>query len=91
MKTAQFIKDVSENFTGKAYLYKLSERMKDYDGQEVDTDYVVSSAATGMGFETYLFPADEKGKVISWGELPGSIKGVCDTNVPLESLGYEII
>lgn len=54
------------------------------------TFYVVSSKATySTGKETYLFPSDEQGKVISWTELEGSEKGIHNFAKPLENMNYE--
>jgi hypothetical protein len=32
----------------------------------------------GYGPETYAFPADEAGEILSWAELPGSMKVTLD-------------
>jgi hypothetical protein len=56
------------------------------------SDYVVISALpcafdTGRP-ETYIFPADSDGKILSYGELDGSRRGVCDHDVILSEIGY---
>lgn len=38
--------------------------------------------------ETYIFPCNEKGEVLSWLELQGSKKGVHSIDSILEDLGY---
>lgn len=71
----------------RQWLYELScgvEYGHDWDTEEPEgaTKYIVASQAhsamllaiQGCG-ETYLFPADEDGKINNWGELPGSRKG----------------
>ena len=78
---ARFIKDVSEMFQGTAILYRLESG-----------DYIVASAAFVMfsGPETYLFKADENGKVTDWGELEGSRRGTLDIDSVMIEAGYEI-
>ena len=75
-------------------VYRLEPPYQPERGPAVE--YVLVSAAMvnyGHGSfhpETYLFPSDENGTVISWGELPGSIKGVLDGPAALNGLGYEV-
>ena len=57
----------------------------------VPTEFVLVSAIqaafdTGMP-ETFIFPADEDGKVTSWGELEGSFQGGQDHEKALRGLG----
>lgn len=40
--------------------------------------------------ETYIFPADVSG-ITGWGELSGSLHGVCNVEVTLQLMGYEIV
>lgn len=84
MKTAKHIKDLS-GFTGHAALYELSEPL---DGHK----HVVVSATHAMfsGPETYIFPADETGKVENFGELDGSQKGTLNHATALEDAGYAL-
>lgn len=44
----------------------------------------------GAGIETYIFPADERGEVTDWGELPGSYRGGLDHAKALAGAGYSI-
>lgn len=85
---AIFVKDI-KGFTGDARLYKLNPPIE-YDGES--HKYVIVSATNAMfsGPETYIFPADKKGKIINWGELPGSFQGECNHREALENAGYEI-
>jgi hypothetical protein len=99
MKTATFVKDVSENFTGEAKLYRLSDPIE-YDKPWDDEDntpaklaeYVVVSATVALfsGPETYIFPTDENGDVLDWGELDGSYRGGLDHNKALSRAGYAV-
>ncbi len=89
-KTAKFIKDVSDRFQGDAALYKLSPPIKD-EYNETEHEYVISSAVNGWVYETYLFPSNENGEIVSWGELDGSEQGVCDVERPIHNLGYQIV
>lgn len=83
MKTATKVRDL-ENFTGKAALYKLSDRLKGFD-------YVVVSAVLApYVHETYIFGADENGDVLDWGELPGSERDVYGHETALNNAGYEL-
>jgi len=90
MKTAKFIKDVSEYYRGNVNLYELTPAVTYKDTKK--TKFVVCSTVNAMfsGPETYIFPSNKAGVVISWGELEGSRQGVtCDTDV-LKGLGYTI-
>ena len=88
MKVATFIKDL-DGFQGEAKLYKLDPPMENGDGK---TEYVAVSAVMAMfsGPETYIFPANEKGEVTSWGELDGSFRGNLDHEQALENAGYSV-
>lgn len=102
MKTATFVKQLTENFRGDARLYKLSEPLREddkwwSDGRgnraEARYDYVVVSAANVFddGPETYIFGADKDGKILSWAELSGSFRGAFDHVRALRDAGYEIV
>jgi hypothetical protein len=83
MKTATKVRDL-DNFTGMAALYKLSKPLKGYD-------YVAVSAAWFYAqVETYIFPSNENGEVVDWGELPGSQCGVYNHETVLNDAGYEV-
>lgn len=98
--TATLITPDLPNFRGDAALYRLSETQyvkvwdwltnKEEDGAAYE--YVVVSAvnAFGMGNETYIFPSDDTGKVISWGELEGSYRGGTDHHKALRDAGWEV-
>ena len=93
MADKTFVKDVSDDFTGTAHLYRLSEPIGyDWDWEKKEwegkTEYVVASATTVFysGPETYLFPADENGKVLAWGELAGSFQGSLDCEKAINNL-----
>lgn len=92
-KTAHLVKDVSEHFRGTAQLFKLSHDItfiNDKDQKENTPFVVVSkvkSMRTGVEGETYIFPADHQGKVLSWQELPGSTRGQKSAKNVLFELG----
>lgn len=96
MKVATELRKLT-GFEGNAWLFKLSEPV-DYDYNyntkqyEKSTNYVVVSAVDVMfsGPETYIFPANEDGKVINWSELEGSFKGGLDHLKALGNAGYEV-
>lgn len=92
---ATYIKDL-EGFTGNAKLFKVDPPMEynkpwdDEDPPANKTEFVVVSAANVMmsGPETYIFPSDENGHVISWGELDGSYRGGLSHSEALSGAGY---
>lgn len=78
---ATHVRDLGVSRSGaKQALYKLDTPYKYDDESGAECDHVVVSAVFAMysGPETYIFPADETGEVISWGELPGSYRGGLD-------------
>jgi hypothetical protein len=87
-KTATLIGRAAGSMAGDARHYRLSEPL---EGNE---HVVVSAVEHYFGFtpiiETYIFPADEKGKVIGWGELPGSFQGDTNHEKALSRAGYEV-
>jgi len=100
-KTAKFIKKI-EGGQSDARLYFLSEPVL-YDSDK-ETSYVYVSAANvddnpaleifpksirGSGDETFIFPCDKKGEVLSWYELEGSTKGILSHKISLNKMGFE--
>ena len=94
MKKAKLIKENLKDFTGIANLYELTpaRKEKDFDDKIKSYKYVIVSAANVMfsGPETYIFPANEKGKVVDWGELDGSYQGGSSHEKALRNMGYKI-
>lgn len=91
MKIAKFIKDntgVNHNVV-KQSVYKVTPPIKK---ERKVFHYVVASAANipFSGTETYLFGATKNGKIIDWGELPGSQRGTLSHHRAFESIGYSI-
>jgi len=93
---ATVIKDVSENFTGTAKLDRLDPPIEydqpwdDDDPPAKTSEFVVASATSLAGVEAYIFPADESGAVLSYGELEGSAMGILDCDQAIRNAGYEI-
>lgn len=85
---AEFIK-MMEEWIGDAQLYKLSEPIV-YGGGETDHVVVSAAYAMGTGMETYIFPVNENGDVLDWGELPGSTRGTASHKVAIENAGWEL-
>ena len=90
-------KDLPE-FVGYASLYRIfPEVAYDVDGVMHTTNYVIVSAVQDHPInETFIFPADESGSVIDWGELDGSLRGDTsrgDTShrKALEGAGYKLV
>ncbi|QDF14235.1 hypothetical protein SEA_IAMGROOT_62 [Microbacterium phage IAmGroot] len=83
-KIATLVKRDLDGFRGEAHLYHVT------DG--VHEGYVVVSGVVAFdtGPETYIFPADEHGNVVSWGELAGSFKGDIDHERALRDAGFTI-
>lgn len=98
MKTATLIDcpELVGRGTGEMRLYKLSPAIKatsygDDSEMEIEYAYVVVSAAYAMGMpETYIFPADSNGEILSWSELEGSFQGAFDHERALENAGYVV-
>ncbi len=101
MGTAVLVKKNLSGATGTAHLYRLDPpiEQKDWDGNvEATHEYVRVSATVvpNFGFsdvggpETYIFPADETGEVLDWGEVDGSYRGGLDHEEALHRAGYEV-
>lgn len=72
------------NMRGDAILFEVSPPY-------YSNKYIISSAIDNeFGMETYLFAADEHGKVVNWTELPGSTRWVYDPYRPLADEGYTV-
>jgi hypothetical protein len=85
--TAELIKDVSEDFRGEAKLYKLSSPVRFTDTSVSSVDLALDHG----GSETFIFPADAKGKIQSWHELEGSSKGNLSHDVVLGLVGFNLV
>lgn len=95
MKKAAFIKELPINNAGAIQrLYRLNPPMPapDWDEDANPAEYVIVSAVIAMfsGPETYIFPSDENGNIIDWGELNGSYRGGLCHERALERAGYEV-
>lgn len=74
---------------GTQVLWRCDPPWESYNEDEGTHTFVVTSSTVVMGVpETYVFPADESGAVVSYGELPGSMKGTLDHIAPLTDQGY---
>lgn len=100
MKTATLIRDLRVESNGvaviaKQSLYRLSEPLfTDWaDDAPEPFDYVVVSAAVvpWSGPETYIFGANEAGKILNFLELPGSFRGDLDHEAALSNAGYKVM
>lgn len=100
-KTATLIQDNLPGYKGHAALFKLSPPMEghpdwDDDGNKTirTHEFVVLSATIAWDHgsaETFIFPANEEGKVTDWGELPGSKRGTLDHDYILWRKGYQVV
>jgi len=68
-----FMKDISEMYSGKAYLFKVDPPAEYLLNEENSalTNYVVASAPTLPAHEprVYLYPADEQGRLLDWTDI----------------------
>ena len=82
---AILVKDNLKGFTGHAALYRMEPPL---DGH----DFVIASASilVPTGPETYLFPADAEGNVVSWLEMDGSYRGGLSHAKAFAGVGYSI-
>jgi hypothetical protein len=93
---ATFVREIISPAGAAQRLYRLSEPITwggDYEGGAKGTaDHLIVSATVAMfsGPETYIFPANEDGTVLDWGELPGSLRGTLSHDEVLSAAGYEI-
>lgn len=57
-----------------------------------ETPYVITSCVYALfsGIETYAFPTDEDGNVLSWSELPGSKRGTDDHEAVMMRLDHGV-
>lgn len=57
------------------------------------TKFVITSAVDVLysGPETYMFPANEHGEIINWGEMPGSFKGEFNHEKCIIGAGWKIL
>lgn len=82
---AEFVRDI-DGFTGTAKLWRVDPPVKFGDEK---SRYVITSATVAMfsGPETYIFPANEDGEILSWLELDGSYRGGLDHDRAIRALG----
>lgn len=93
---ATLIKNLT-GFRDDARLYQVTPPIKytNYNdaGEEEthETSHVVVSGANVpiTGPETYIFPSNEEGEIISWMELSGSFRGPINHAKALRCAGYE--
>jgi hypothetical protein len=75
---------------GDARLFQLSEPVEYRGGKK--TDHVVISAVEVpfSGPETYIFPADNTGAILSWCELGGSYRGGLSHEKAVYAAGWKL-
>ena len=90
---ATLIREDLPEFVGHASLYRIFPEVAYHaDGVMPTTNYVIVSAVHDHPInETFIFPADESGSVIDWGELDGSLRGTTSHRKALEGAGYNVI
>lgn len=79
---------ILSSWRGVAIHYKLSVPLEGYS--DVIVSAIDHADAVFRTFETYIFPCDEHGKVISYCELPGSVRDTNDHTQVLADINYSI-
>jgi hypothetical protein len=82
---AILVKNILKGFARHAALYRMEPPL---DGH----GFVIASATslTPTGPETYLFPADAEGGVVSWAKMDGSYRGGLSHAEAFAGAGYSI-
>jgi hypothetical protein len=96
MKTATRLYQLPD-FRGIAYLYHVDPPIYYEVWEDARNDYTstptnfiaVSAVDNEWARETYIFPTDGEGQVLSWGEMNGSFQGAMDHGEALKRAGYE--
>lgn len=91
--TAYLIIDNLKGPYGTKKLYYVDEEVYYSDiNNSLKTHFIIASKADlpVVGPETYIFPADSTGEIISFSELEGSIKGNYSHEETLKRAGYKI-
>jgi hypothetical protein len=83
---------------GEMRLYKLIPPYEfdvswDDTKEMICVEFVIVSATVVdySGPETYIFQADQDGKILRWGELTGSYRGGLDHEAALNGMGYQVV
>lgn len=92
--TATFIRQLPrEGLPVDARLFRVDPPMTDWN-ETTTFEYVVVSGSRVPELrqpETYLFGADEHGKILDWLELDGSFQGDVDHVKALNNAGYRVV
>ena len=91
---ATLIRGDLPGFVGRASLYRIFPEVAYHaDGVMHTTNYVIVSAVHDHPInETFIFPADESGSAIDWGELDGSsLREAISHQEALEYAGYKLV
>lgn len=101
MKKAHKIKDVSDQFTGEAFVYRCDPPLNNYQyivASATDLYHINPTIETTRRlpldisqYETYIFGCDKFGKVSCWSEQKGSATGIYNCDEALKNAGYEVI
>ena len=90
MKTAHELRKLDG--PNDARLYRLSHPVRYGNGGDRTRTVIVSAAVVPfMGPETYIFPTNDEGDVLDWGELEGSFRGGLDHEAALRGAGYTLM
>lgn len=85
---ATFVKNMDGGFSD-AKLFSVEPHAV-YDDYKTASHVVVSKVNSAWAHETYIFPSDERGNVVSWGELYGSARGEHSHESVLRDAGYKV-
>lgn len=84
---ATFVKQ--RNGTGDGRVYRVDPPMA-YEDRTTEYVWVSATYVPYSGYETYIFPSDKHGNVLSWLELNGSFQGSMDHELALNNAGYTV-
>ncbi|MEA5159989.1 hypothetical protein U5903_04295 [Cereibacter johrii] len=79
-----------DGMRGDARLYGLSEPVI-YQDEKITSFVVISAVDVLDSSETYIFPADERGNVLSYSEMEGSFQGSKDHARAIMDAGWRLV
>jgi hypothetical protein len=93
--TYERIRNLPSNGVAEQILWEVSPEVTYTVGPDYDkvrkTAYVVTSATVAYsGPETYIFPANKDGEILSWLELPGSYRGGLNHEQAIANVGSDL-
>jgi len=97
-KIAVLIKDNLPGYRGRAALYKLSEPLEGHEFVVVSSVLITFPPSVKEFIndyhESFVFPADEEGNILDWGNLDGSLSYGTQPiphEVCFQEAGYQLV